>query len=506
MSQNRFYLRTPLYRKIFVISSLICLCSYKAFSSFEFNLNCIKGYQNIIYFKFDQAQHYIDLEKKNNPKNSIILLLENYRDYLTILSEENPKDFEKLESFRTKRLDQISKDDKNSPYYLLCQGEICLQMAVAKLKFEEYVSGALELQKAFKFFEANSKRFPEFLPNQKSLGLLYVLIGAIPNQYKWALSAIGLYGDIKKGIHILESLKNNLPSTPYYYLYDESAIYLSFLQLTITNDPKVFEKTISYVAQMDKENLLASYIMAFVAFETHHSGYCIETLTKASAHPYFNRLKFLNYLMGLAKLQKGDADAPLFFDKYLNAYAGIYFIKDTYLKLAWYYLLANNRQKYSEYIIRCKKEGFNSSETDKEALKTANSPNIPNLILLKSKLRFDGGFYNEALDILSVKKVEDFAIHDDKIEFNYRMGRIYKELGKTDIAIQYLTGAITLGLKKPSYFSAHAALILGQIYESRSSREQAQYYYKLCLKLAEKDNRFQIKEKANNALNNLNKR
>ena len=90
-------------------------------ANFVFNSNATAAYQAIFDLRFNDARKYIRDEKINNPQNGIPVLLENYIDYLFLLTSENKIEFEKFKNRKSGRIDAIKKNDKNSPYYLFAQ-------------------------------------------------------------------------------------------------------------------------------------------------------------------------------------------------------------------------------------------------------------------------------------------------------------------------------------------------------------------------------------------------
>jgi hypothetical protein len=104
------------------------------------------------------------------------------------------------------RLDKLRDGNQQSPYYLYTQADIHLQWAFCKIKFGEYVSAVFEVKKAYSMLQANQKKFPDFRPNVKSLGLLHTLFGAVPDKYKFGARLLGLKGSIGQGLKELNSV------------------------------------------------------------------------------------------------------------------------------------------------------------------------------------------------------------------------------------------------------------------------------------------------------------
>src|SRR6218665_2426505 len=104
--------------RTFFLSILLLFIFFpsRVFANFDFNANCLKAYQHIFELKLGAARQLIAVEKKARPQNSIVPLLENYVDYFYLLTTESKSEFDRLEKNKSIRLDQISNDDKNSPY------------------------------------------------------------------------------------------------------------------------------------------------------------------------------------------------------------------------------------------------------------------------------------------------------------------------------------------------------------------------------------------------------
>ena len=81
----------------------------------------------------------------------------------------------------------IKEGDRDSPFYLYTQADIHLQWAITRVKFEDYFQAVMEIKRAFNLLTKNQELFPDFMPNQKNLGLLHALIGTVPDQYRWGL-------------------------------------------------------------------------------------------------------------------------------------------------------------------------------------------------------------------------------------------------------------------------------------------------------------------------------
>src|SRR5476651_324839 len=86
-------------------------------ANFNYDSNCVDAYKAIISLRINEAKSLVQKEKQQNPQNGIIILLENYIDYFSLLASENKADYEKLKDNRSVRVSALEDNDKNSPYY-----------------------------------------------------------------------------------------------------------------------------------------------------------------------------------------------------------------------------------------------------------------------------------------------------------------------------------------------------------------------------------------------------
>ena len=219
--------------KYFFLFLFFCISSFGFAQSFTNSPNCVKAYNNIIALKIDSGKYFIAQEKRVNPTNLYVLLLENYIDFLSIYTSGRSAEIElKQTTFdnRTKAIKNSNKTD--SPYFLYIQAEIQLQTAILLVQNNEYLSTVFYLRRALKLLEENVTKFPNFKANNKSLGVLYSILGSVPDSFKTGLSIIGLNGDIKQGMLMLKTLTAD---KSFEYQHETATIY-AFMLLHLNND------------------------------------------------------------------------------------------------------------------------------------------------------------------------------------------------------------------------------------------------------------------------------
>jgi tetratricopeptide (TPR) repeat protein len=217
--------------------------------------------------------------------------------------------------------------------------------------------------------------------------------------------------------------------------------------------------------------------------------------------PFF----YLDYLTGLAMLNRLDDDAAKYFLRFTVNFKGSNYVKSAYQKLGWFWLLKGEEQKYREYMQKVKLYGDDFTDGDKLALSEAESEVSPNICLLKARLLFDGGYYSLSDSVLNSPYCF-LESEKDEIEFPYRKGRIMHALGCHEEALIWYDEAISAGRQERYYFAANAALQAATICESSGNMELAEEYYKSCLHMKNKEYKNSISQKAKAGLNRINEK
>ena len=482
---------------------LTCLFPLSAVAKFDFNSNCLKAYDCIFSLKLNAARQMIAVEKKVNPNNGIVPLLENYIDYFYLLTTESKTEFDRLKDNKSDRLDQLEDQDQNSPYYLYAQAEINLQWALIRGRYGEYFNAAREIRKANGLLLDNQKKFPGFVLNNKGLGLIQAFLGNLPDGIlKSTLSTFGLRGNLSQGIAMLDKLVETLPKSRYDAFFEEVVFYYSFVLNDIAHSPAAYSETMKHTARISDLSLLKTYLQALVSSKTGHNDEAIRILQARPVGLSYQPFPYLDYLLGSAKLNKLDLSATTEFSKFLKLNKGVNYIKDANLHLSWVALLTGDRGVYMDFIKKVRSSGYTYLEKDQQALSEANDTPTQSL-LLSARLLFDGGYFLRALKSLSGSQEGDFSAGRDRVEYFYRLGRILDEVGRDDEAVVNYERAIVLGKNLKYYFSANSALQVGKIYERKKNVAKSKGFYTLAIQMKNHDYESSIETQAKAGLKRI---
>ena len=470
------------------------------FASFDMNENMQKSYSHIINLEFEKANILLAKEQLQNSQNGFIPLHKNYIDFLTILITEDFDYFKSHESLKNIRLSLLDENDRKSPYYLYSKAEISLQWAFSRLKFEQYYTAAYELVKAYKLLQENQKKFPDFTLNNKGLGLIHALLGAVPKEFHWILNFAGLNGGVSLGLSELEAVLNDNDFAMY---EDEVLFLLSFLQINLGNNDVLSQKYLDRIGNGYQDNLLQNFTAARLSHNLGQNDYCLRVLKNRPNNSTTIKFHYLDYLQGMTHLYMLDYEsAQQKFESFLVNFRGVNYIKSANHKLAWVAFLQNNNEKQLIYFERVISDGNALIDEDRVALNDAQRHYITHPVLLKTRLLYDGGYYSLALSQLhQMEEDHYFSSVTNELEYWYRLARINSKLNHNEkMIIEEYRKVLEKGQDAASYYPPMSALQIGLIYEKKNDFKQAEFYFNKCLSISGFDYERGIHQKAKSGL------
>ncbi|MBP6625019.1 MAG: hypothetical protein KA198_07590 [Chitinophagaceae bacterium] len=466
---------------------------------FVFSSNCVQAYHCFLSMKINEGKVWLSKEIASNPKNLLPYVLVNYEDFVSLSFNENPAEYKLRKPLLNKRLKVIEQGNQQSPYYLFSKGLLYYQWSLIQIKYSDYWNAVWDFRKSYFFFKDNQKKYPTFPYNQVFLGLQEAAISTIPSGYKWATSILGLKGDMKKGI---ASIKQFIASKQIPF-NEEACLYYVYLKNYLENDPEgAFELTKSLNLDI-KNNLVFTFMSANLALNNKKAQLAetiLENRTKSNAYMAF---PMLDYELGDAKLKRLDYNAMSSLQKFVQTYKGNFYIKDAYLSMAFCAYLQGNQKLADSYLLKIKSSGKTESDADKQAQKFALKGKFPDKELLKARLLNDGGYHQQSLEILLKKNVQSFNSAEEKLEYLYRLARVYDDLNLGEKAIQYYDLTIVSGKESTEYFAARAALQAGCIFEKKGQKAKAMQYFQSVLDMDNHDYKNSLDQRAKAGINRL---
>jgi tetratricopeptide (TPR) repeat protein len=258
--------------------------------------------------------------------------------------------------------------------------------------------------------------------------------------------------------------------------------------------------------QSDNLNLLM--IGTAISLKENHTEQAIELLRRNPSNTSYIYFPIFELYKAETQLFKGNyAQAVVSYQQYLKNFKGKGFIKDTYYKLFVCYWLLGDEKTGRLYLNKIPTNGNTLAESDKAAQKFyenyTKTNALPNKTLLKLRIAFDGGYFDEAANDLENLSEKNFANIKDKAEFNYRAGRIYQKLNQVDKAATFFEQSIKLASGQEWHFGASSSLQLGYIFQAKPQKSKAKEYFEKAISYKHHEYKTSIDNKARAALTEM---
>lgn len=219
----------------FLITILLaCMSSLGLLAQARFNFTpeLVEAHKDILALRMNEGRNEIAavLAKGSNPAATFI---EDYADFLECFIREEEKYYAECLKRQENRLAIIRKAE-DSPYKRYAEAEILLHRAILRFKFRDYRSSGSDLRTAYLLLEENTKKYPAFLPQLKSLGTLEILVGTLPSRYSWIAGMLGLKGSINDGLKRIEKFIYSPQGQPHEEVLKEEALFTyAFLKIHV---------------------------------------------------------------------------------------------------------------------------------------------------------------------------------------------------------------------------------------------------------------------------------
>lgn len=488
----------PLFFAVFFI---LCLCPLAKAQYYEFNTNLQTAYNHILQLEYQQAQVLLDKQLKVTPKHAIALYLQNLNEIIPIYITEDKNAYLKISKHESLLHQTLEDLPTSSPYYYFTQAEVKLHWAILKLKFGDHTAAALNLRACYKILETGLKKHPDFVPMIKTMALLKIVIGSIPENYTWLAGIVGLHGDLSKGVQQLNAVAKG--NTIY---HNEAKLWWVICQHYLLGNSEDLN-IIKDLRKVSPQNTL--YLFLDVSLKVHdaQAEEALEYFEKDKVNAQdFQLIPSFYYMLGEIYLCKGMYNESIkAFNNYISIHKGQAYIKDSYYKIFLAYWLSGNESEAKRYKSLALTKGITRNDSDKQALKMVKSEHFPSKEIYKIRLLTDGGYLKEAIALANKTNSDGLINSSDRTEFKYRLARVYHKSSDVEQAITYYMETIKNNNTSNEYFIPNSCLQLGYIYRDLNQLQKATYYFNKVSTYKHYEYQQTIESKAKAALSSLEK-
>ena len=444
----------------------------------------IEAWQEISRLRTVRAEQLLAHERSLRPDNQLADVFQLQLFFQRALASGSPEDEQNFQQAKSKLQQQLSSQRMNDPWQEWAIAYSGMTSIMLRMRAGEQWQTAFEMRKTyFKVISAYEK-YPGFVPNLLTYGIVQVALGSVPDQFTWLLKIASLNVDSREGITKLNYVLNLPDHHPFAFMRADAAILLGMAIRAMQTDAPTKEQIISRIRTLDFSNLMLVYTGAYLLMRDGKNEEALHTLNSRPVSPDYLIFPMLDYLLAEAMLRKGSKQAEQSYVRFIRLTKGSMYLADTQRKLGWIALINGDTTAYQSQMRLCREAPVSGSERDAEAKREATSNQIPHPMLIKARLLFDGGYYHEAGDILEKAAAQfDGKSNPHHLEFLYRLARVADGLGQTDKAMAMYKKTYHQGLSSTEYYAANAALRLGEMLEQSGDKSGAKLWFNRCLSL-----------------------
>lgn len=448
----------------------------------------------MLNLQIEEAQQLIPHPKTNHEHYVASL-----GEALELLITEDGEKFTLYEERFEKRLDKKTKVTSADDLFL--QAEIGLQWAFVHLKFGHEFDAALNLRQAYLTTQEIKKRYPDYTAIRKTAGLLDVIIGSVPEKYNWVLGLLNMEGSVELGLHELESIR----VSDHALEFEADLLYALTLGFVLQQTQQAMIE-IRHVLNEYPKNRLALFIGASLAIKDSKSEEALNMLHTLSQQQAGLPLYYADYLRAEVYLHKAEyLNSISSYRWFINHYKGQNYMKDAHYKIGVCYWLNGNTSDAEVLFKQAKATGKEITEADRYAARSMAENEMPHVKLAKVRYYIDGGYYDEAKDLLQSLTLNDLKTKRDQIEFEYRKARVAHKTDDLTVAKELYQKTIDDNGSESWYFAPNACLQLGYIYSNEKDKAKAISFFKKALEYKKHEYKNSIDSKAKSAIAQLNK-
>jgi len=463
----------------------------------EFNKIHLAAYDKISNLEIPEAMLLLDNNKYQKDYSTLYLI--SLAETLHLIITESRQDYKAYTKAETERYSTINNAVIEHPHKLFFLSEIKLHNAYIHIKFGNYWKAIYNLKQAYKLIESNVKAYPEFIPNLKILGTLQVIFGAVPQKYQWIVNFFGIDGSITKGMENLEQFERTD-----YMQQIEAGITIAVVNAFLLHDFSKATDVLRQYYQKNHSNGIIRYLFTVFLIKNSKSDEALSIIKSTSSNNTLYNIPFIHYHIGEIYLQKGEYQNAIdSYQIFLREFIGYNLIKDTHYKIALAYWLLNDQSNALTYADLARNRGITETEADKYADRQLKYDQLPNQIILKIRLLTDGGYYDEARDVISKSDQNNFNQLMDKVEFTYRIARLAHKTLELETAIKEYLKTVDKAKNNQWYFAPNSCLQLGYIYLKLNKLEKAKFFFKKATEYKKHEYKSSIDNKAKIALKSM---
>lgn len=348
----------------------------------------------------------------------------------------------------------------------LVLGEAYLQRAVVLGKTEHFLRAAWAGRQAYNMYTSLMEQYPEFYPAYYGMGVIHVLLGSLPDTYRWILARIGITGTVDGGLRELEEAAAHSA-----YNGPHARATLALIDLILNQERQDGVRRLRKLHEAYPHSLMFAHLYGFGLYsirKAEKAQRIFETALEKRDDPAYHFIDFITYYLGdVHFVQNQFSQAERHYRDFLENYPGKALVALARLRCGLALEMQNQYPEAREFYRSVKSDrSFDSDEyargTAAERLERPMSEIERQLV--RGANYFEAGAYDTAVEIL-IPLYENRELSDEeRAEAAYYMGRVRQAEGRLEDAMTFYGHAADQPGDRSEKWQPWSQFYIGTIY------------------------------------------
>jgi len=455
---------------------LFLLQSLSVNAQFDYSSNIKNAKNALLNLDFES---YNKIIKQCDSSNLLVDWLNAYKAFIFYRASSQKTNIDNAISTIKFSAEKIENHKAQTPYYYYSLSDIYFFLSFLYLEKGESFKAFQSYYYARQNTKINLQKYPDFNLSHKHELAIFTINSIINRELTLFAKSeneicneyLNLFAKYSKHLQGVDSRELKLLGV---LLFDIqfSNNYNLLLQKTEINE------------SFAKQGPLETYAVSVLYKKSENYKKRTDILNYAVSNHFTERLNLLNLYYANALLNNNNSSADIYYNKFLSKQKNSRLIQYAEFKYAMYWFINNNKLKVDSLIYLIKNARTVKTFEDKQAVYEIKNYKNWNRELILSRVFFDGGNYQSALKVLLLAKGNVHSYNKyQKLEYSYRLARIYDKTGKYKFALKFYDMVINSGLDSEFYYPAYAAYYAGKIELLQNNTDMAKAYFKKCRKM-----------------------
>lgn len=347
------------------------------------------------------------------------------------------------------------------------------------------------MTKAALTFHGSCGRYRDVAPSipaaQVGLGVCQVAAGSVPSEFRWITRLFGFRGTVPEGLSALSVAAAQDGGTAHM----EATVLRALLGSALAQEHEEGVTQTAALVTAYPESPVTNYMHGLLLLRARRAEEAEAMFHRVIEMEAPNRepLVSAHHMLGLALFRQNRFEAAAeAFERYLRSYRGEALVAQAQLHAGLAYEMAGDRRTAEAYYRRVRAlRGFDSDRAaEREAKHRLETPiTSRERILLLGANAFDGGRYDEAVDVLRPIFTDQEAPDLMRAEAAYRTGRTHQVQGELRDALRHYRFAINSPGDPEAKWAAWSLYHSGEVLEAQGKVQEARDAYEAVLEIEE---------------------